>query len=144
MWQKVVLDRYGRLLAGYKSHLAPGNTCAPVAQARSEQPSSRQHVFYRRACLDGTVVWHQHLPRARQNLEEWERLKPSFNYYDIDRQHAEQAAKLQVALRRQGWQLETVDALIATVALQNGLILLTTDNDFSPISELQQENWLQP
>jgi predicted nucleic acid-binding protein len=84
------------------------------------------------------------LPRARQNLEEWERLKPSFNYYDIDRQHAEQAAKLQVALRRQGWQLETVDALIATVALQNGLILLTTDNDFSPISELQQENWLQP
>jgi predicted nucleic acid-binding protein len=84
------------------------------------------------------------LPRARQNLEEWERLKSSFNYYDIDRQHAEQAAKLQVALRRQGWQLETVDALIATVALQNGLILLTTDNDFSPISELQQENWLLP
>jgi predicted nucleic acid-binding protein len=84
------------------------------------------------------------LPRARQNLEEWERLKPSFNYYDIDRQHAEQAAKLQVALRRQGWQLETVDALIATVALQNGLILLTTDNDFSPISELRQESWLQP
>jgi predicted nucleic acid-binding protein len=84
------------------------------------------------------------LPRARQNLEEWEHLKPSFNYYDIDRQHAEQAAKLQVALRRQGWQLETVDALIATVALQNNLILLTTDNDFSPISELQQENWLLP
>jgi predicted nucleic acid-binding protein len=76
------------------------------------------------------------LPRARQNLEEWEHLKPSFNYYDIDRQYAEQAAKLQVALRRQGWQLETVDALIATVALQNNLILLTTDNDFSPISEL--------
>ena len=84
------------------------------------------------------------LPRARQNLEEWEHLKSSFNYYDIDRQHAEQAARLQVALRRQGWQLETVDALIATVALQNNLILLTTDNDFSPISELQQENWLLP
>ena len=84
------------------------------------------------------------LPRSRQNLEEWEHLKPSFNYYDIDRQHAEQAAKLQVALRRQGWQLETVDALIATVALQNNLILLTTDNDFSPISELQRENWLLP
>ena len=49
-----------------------------------------------------------------------------------------------VALRRQGWQLETVDALIATVALQNNLILLTTDHDFGPISELQQENWLLP
>ena len=82
------------------------------------------------------------LPRARQNLEEWERLKPSFNYYDIDLQVAEQAAKLQVVLRRQGWQLETVDAIIATVALQNDLILLTTDGDFSSLTDLKQENWL--
>lgn len=82
------------------------------------------------------------LPRARQNLEEWERLKPSFNYYDIDQQQAEQAARLQVALRRQGWQLETVDALIATIALQNDLILLTADGDFAPIVGLKQENWL--
>lgn len=84
------------------------------------------------------------LPRGKQNLEEWERLKASFSTYDIDRQQAEQAAKLQVALRRQGRQLETVDALIATVALQNDLILLTTDGDFSPITGLKQENWLTP
>lgn len=82
------------------------------------------------------------LPRAKQNLEEWERLKSGFNYYDIDRQQAEQAARLQVALRRRGRQLETVDALIATVALQNDLILLTTDGDFAPIAGLKQENWL--
>ena len=84
------------------------------------------------------------LPRARQNLQEWEHLKSSFNYYDIDRLDAEQAARLQVALRRRGWQLETVDALIATVALRNNLTLLTTDGDFYAISELAQENWLMP
>ena len=84
------------------------------------------------------------LPRARQNLQEWEHLKSSFNYYDIDRLDAEQAARLQVALRRRGWQLETVDALIATVALRNNLMLLTTDGDFYAISELAQENWLIP
>jgi predicted nucleic acid-binding protein len=35
-----------------------------------------------------------------------------------------------------------VDALIATVALRYDLILLTTDRDFSIISTLKQENWL--
>jgi predicted nucleic acid-binding protein len=84
------------------------------------------------------------LPRAKQNLEEWGRLKFSFNYYDIDRLDAEQAANLQIILRRQGWQLETVDALIATVALRYDLTLLTTDKDFSILSDLKQENWLLP
>ncbi len=83
------------------------------------------------------------LSRARQNLQEWERIKFSFNYYGIDQANAEQAARLQVALRRQGWQLATVDALIATVALRNGLTLLTTDRDFA-ILEIKQENWLLP
>ena len=82
------------------------------------------------------------LPRAKQNLAEWERLKSRFNYYNIDRTDAEQAAELQASLRRQGWQLETVDALIATVALRNDLILLTTDKDFSRVPLLKQENWL--
>ena len=83
------------------------------------------------------------LPRAKQNLEEWERLQSSFNYHDIDKIGAEQAAELQILLRRQGRQLETVDALIATIALRNDLILLTTDRDFSAIPQLTQENWLK-
>ena len=82
------------------------------------------------------------LPRAQQNLNEWERLKSTFNYYGIARFDAESAAELQITLRRRGWQLETVDALIAIVALRNDLILLTTDKDFSAIAQLRQENWL--
>ena len=82
------------------------------------------------------------LPRARQNLTEWQILSFAFNYFDIGRPDAEYAAELQTSLRRQGWQLGTIDALIAAVALRFDLILLTTDNDFRQIPGLQTENWI--
>lgn len=77
------------------------------------------------------------LPRADRNLREWERLKADFEYYNIDRQDAEQSAKLRLALRQQGWQLGIIDALIAVIALRNDLVLLTTDQDFRIISGLK-------
>lgn len=84
------------------------------------------------------------LPRASQNLGEWARLRPSLPCYSLDENDAENAAALQRALRQQGWQLETVDALIAIVALRYDLTLLTSDKDFSCIPSLQIENWLIP
>ncbi len=80
------------------------------------------------------------LPRAPQNLAEWARLKSSFACYLPDETDAERAAELQISLRRQGWQLETVDAFIAVTALRYKLILLTTDKDFQAIPELLREN----
>lgn len=53
---------------------------------------------------------------------------------------AEKAAILQLELRRQDWQLGTIDALIAAVALRYDLVLLTTDRDFQAIPGLPQEN----
>ena len=82
------------------------------------------------------------LPRARQNLAEWSRIKPFLPCYIPDEQDAELAAELQITLRRRGWQLETVDALIATITLRYDLILLTTDKDFQGVHELPAENWL--
>jgi predicted nucleic acid-binding protein len=84
------------------------------------------------------------LPRATQNLAEWARLRPSLACYLPDEADAENAAALQRSLRRQGWQLETVDALIAVVALRYNLVLLTSDRDFAPVPNLKQENWLVP
>ena len=84
----------------------------------------------------------QVLPRAKQNMEEWEKFSETFYYREVDRDDAEQAALLQVSLRRRGWQLNTVDALIAAIALRYDLILLTADKDLSAISELKQENCL--
>ena len=84
------------------------------------------------------------LPRATQNLAEWSRLRPSLTCYIPDEADAENAAALQCSLRLQGWQLETVDAFIAVVALRYNLVLLTSDRDFAPVPNLKQENWLVP
>ena len=83
------------------------------------------------------------LPRAAQNLAEWARLQPSLTCYIPDEADAENAAALQ-RLRRQGWQLETVDAFVAVTALRHDLVLLTSDHDFTPVPGLKQENWLVP
>ena len=82
------------------------------------------------------------LPRATQNLSEWQRLKPLLPCYIPDENDAEFAALLQISLRKRGWQLETVDALIATITLRYNLTLLTTDKDFRGIPELKHENWM--
>lgn len=67
-----------------------------------------------------------------------------FTFYHIEKRDGEAAADLQVTLRRHGWQLGTVDALIATIALRYGLILLTKDKDYRAVPRLQQNNWLTP
>ena len=82
------------------------------------------------------------LPRAAQNRAEWARLQAILPCYIPDEADGAAAATLQLALRRQGRQLLTVDALIAAVALRYDLTLLTTDRDFQPIPTLAQENWL--
>ena len=83
------------------------------------------------------------LPRAAENLAEWERIRTDFVYYAIDIAEAEIASSLQASLRQRGWQLETVDALIAAVALRNDLILLTTDGDYREVPGLTTQNWLR-
>jgi predicted nucleic acid-binding protein len=82
------------------------------------------------------------LPRAKESRAEWSRLRPLIPCYVPDEQDAENAADLRVALRRQGRQLETIDSLIAVIALRNDLTLLTTDGDFKSIPQLKRENWL--
>jgi predicted nucleic acid-binding protein len=82
------------------------------------------------------------LPRAAQNLAIWQQAKTDFPCHVSTETDGEVAADLQISLRRQGWQLETVDALIAAVVLRNEFILLTTDKDFRAVPTLQTENWL--
>jgi tRNA(fMet)-specific endonuclease VapC len=79
--------------------------------------------------LPATLFGFRMLPRAKKNIKEWE--QPKFIYIGVDKEDAEQAAELQVMLRRRGWQLKTVDALIAAIALRYDLILLTRDKDFN-------------
>jgi tRNA(fMet)-specific endonuclease VapC len=81
------------------------------------------------------------LPRARENQAVWQGLADTFGYYHVDRLDAEAAAELRLRLRHAGRQLALVDALVAVVALRQGLTLLTTDADFDAVPGLERENW---
>jgi tRNA(fMet)-specific endonuclease VapC len=81
------------------------------------------------------------LPRATHNLVEWDRIRPCFTCFIPDEFDAVCAAELQRSLRRRGVQLETVDAFIAVVAIRYDQVLLTADNDFSFVPNLNHENW---
>ena len=89
-----------------------------------------------------TVFGFSALPRAVQNTREWTLIRPALRLIGVDEQDALNAAALQLLLRRQGWQLATVDALIATAALRYNLILLTTDRDFQRVPQLITKNWI--
>ena len=90
-----------------------------------------------------TVAGFSILPRAAHNWAEWQVLRPSFALLPLDEADAVDAARLQVALRRRGRQLGTVDALIATAALRHDVTLLTTDGDFAHVPTLRLETWVQ-
>ena len=81
------------------------------------------------------------LPRAEANRQEWQQLRQQINCYQVEEIDANQAAELQILLRRKGWKLDTIDAMIAAIALRYDLILLTSDKDFSAIPNLKTENW---
>jgi predicted nucleic acid-binding protein len=63
--------------------------------------------------------------------------------YLLDTNHLSPLITINHPLRRQGWQLGTVDALVAAVALRYGCTLLTADKDFAAIPALGLENWLK-
>jgi tRNA(fMet)-specific endonuclease VapC len=82
------------------------------------------------------------LPRAQQNFVALEQIRSLVTCYIVNETDAELAAEFQISLRRKGKQLETVDALIAAVALRYNLTLLTTDRDFRAVPLLRWENWI--
>lgn len=84
------------------------------------------------------------LPRAAKNRQEWDRLRSSFRIVVIDEQDALESAEMRIRLRHRGWQLSTVDALIAAIALRYDFTLLTSDADFDVVPELKHTNWLAP
>ena len=80
-------------------------------------------------------------PRAAQNLKLWTQWEQLLECLIPDATSAKEAAELQIALRKQGRQLATVDALIAVTALRYDLTLLTTDGDFRAVPGLRLANW---
>ena len=80
--------------------------------------------------------------RYRQNLARLQVALARFRLWPSDEQTAAEFAKLFQELRSAGRMLSQFDLLLAAVARQYKLILLTADQDFRPVSRLRVENWL--
>ena len=139
--RKGVRGKTDRALSlGHESRCGVGHAETPIATARTATPSSGRYLRNYDTGCGRDPLRDRLTPSRRQNLAEWARLRPSFVCFTPGEDDAENAAALQRALRRQGWQLETVDAFIAVIALRYDLALLTSDNDFVPVPNLKQEN----
>ena len=125
------------------NHASPLVTIGHPLRERVLRALDTNHSFALTAVnLTETVFGISTTPRATQNMRQWEQWRGSFDVYRIEDEDAMRAARLQFSLRRRGWQLGTVDALIAAIALRYDLTLLTTDGDFNAVPDLKHENWL--
>ena len=74
-------------------------------------------------------------PRARDSILERFAALPLLV---PDRQDHVRAAELRNACRREGFQVGTIDALLAELCMRHGLVMLTTDADFARIASLHE------
>jgi len=80
--------------------------------------------------------------RYQRNLSRLNAALRFLRLWPIDEETAAEFADLFRELRAVGRVMSQFDLLIATVARQRGLILLTADQDFRPVAGLKIENWL--
>jgi hypothetical protein len=84
-------------------------------------------------------------PRALGFSEIWPASQPQWRSSDFGLPITRQPLNLETCsqnLRRQGLVLSQFDILIASLARQHQLTLLTADQDFQGIARLSVENWL--
>src|SRR5262249_16112638 len=80
--------------------------------------------------------------RYRRNLARFQAALRLFRLWPTDEAPAAEFAEIVRELRSIGRMPSQFDLLIAAVARQYGLPLLTADQDFGPVNRLQVENWL--
>ena len=80
--------------------------------------------------------------RYRQNLARLQAALAILRLWPTDEDTATEFAELFRELRSAGRMLAQYDLLIAAVARQHKLTLLTADQDFQPVRRLRMENWL--
>jgi tRNA(fMet)-specific endonuclease VapC len=80
--------------------------------------------------------------RYRQNLARLQFALAQLRLWPSDEQTAAEFAELFQELRSAGRMLSQFDLLIAALARQYKLVLLTADRDFQGLNRVRAENWL--
>jgi tRNA(fMet)-specific endonuclease VapC len=80
--------------------------------------------------------------RHRKAYEAWlESELPRFDILSVTEETAVVYGELRVALRRSGHPIPANDVWIAALALQHGLPVLSHDQHFDAVPDLQRVNW---
>ncbi len=81
--------------------------------------------------------------RFQKNLTRLETALSVLRIWPLDEGTAHEFGDIFQELRKAGQPLSPFDLLIAALARQHGLIVLTADQDFQRVKRLQVQNWLQ-
>lgn len=83
----------------------------------------------------------QQTPRPNENRRRLTQLLRQVRLWPLDADTARLYGTVYLDLRRQGRALSQVDIMLAALARQHKLTVLTTDRDFEALPDLRVENW---
>jgi tRNA(fMet)-specific endonuclease VapC len=86
----------------------------------------------------------QQVREPQRYRDQLARLLRQVTIWPLDRATAQHYGEIHSDLRRRGRVLSQCDMMIAALAKQMQLVILTTDNDFAALPELPRENWVLP
>ena len=83
----------------------------------------------------------QQTPKPEENRRRLAQLLRHVRLWPLDANTARLYGAVYIELRRLGRVLSQVDMVLAALARQHKLTVLTTDRDFEALTDLQTENW---
>ena len=89
-------------------------------------------------------VGAQQVQRVAEYQKALSRLLTQLRIWPLDIETAKLYGDVYLQLRSQGRVLSQVDMMLAALARQMQLTLVTTDRDFEALPEVPTENWLAP
>ena len=84
----------------------------------------------------------QQTPKAEENRRRLAQLLRHVRLWPLESETAKLYGTVYIDLRRQGRVLSQVDMMLAGLARQHKLTILTTDLDFEALADLHVENWV--
>ncbi|HET6424342.1 MAG TPA: type II toxin-antitoxin system VapC family toxin [Planctomycetaceae bacterium] len=130
------------------THLLDTNICSEFLK----QPGRLGHRFMQHGgglCVSTIVLgelyaWAERSSTRRRHQAIESDLIPIVEILDFDRQSAEIFGRLRIQSQQNGTNVDAFDLMIAAVALQHDLTLVTHNvKHFAPVPGLRIEDWLE-
>jgi tRNA(fMet)-specific endonuclease VapC len=134
------------VISGYMldtNHLSKAVRTGSVVQRRiAELPAAGVKVGVCVPVLCEIEAGIQQINRPDDYRRDLERLLRQVRIWPLDRLTARLYGEIHHDLKRRGRILSQVDMMLAALARQMKLTLVTSDNDFAALPDVSTENWL--